>query len=151
QVDSELRKLAKLQGLELGALPEMSLLRVKTGDGGGDLVYTLLIDKAYSNISKMVSMGSRRLPENDRLTIVPGFVGSYPNFFFSVEKNRLGEFVNRIRTAGTEAELEALYDRFGIRRSNPAIWEYSDWFNQQHKKYRGLQAGLLDLSRYENL
>ena len=151
QVDNEIRNLAKLQGLELGALPEMSLLRVRTGDPEGDLVYTLLIDKAYSNISKMLSEGSRRLPENDRITVVPGFVGSYPNFFFSVEKNRLDEFVNRIRNARTENDLEQIYSQFGIRRTNPEIWQHADWFNAQHKKYRGLQAGLLDLSRYENL
>jgi hypothetical protein len=151
QVDNEMRRLAKLQGIELGALLEMSLVRVKTFDPDGDLVYTLLIDKAYSNISKMVSMGSRRLPENDRITIVPGFVGSYPNFFFSAEKNRLGEFVNKIRTARTEADLESFYSEFGIRRTHPEIWQNSDWFNEQHKKYRGLQAGLLDMSRYENL
>jgi hypothetical protein len=151
QVDRAMRRLAKSQGLELGALPEMSLLRVKTGEPEGDLVYTLLIDKAYSNISKMVSLGSRRRPENDRITIVPGFVGSYPNFFFSVDKSRLGEFEKSIRTARTEADREALYSRFGIRRTNPEIWQHADWFNEQHKKYRGLQAGLLDLSRYENL
>jgi hypothetical protein len=151
QVDNEMRRLAKLQGLELGALPELSLLRVKTDDPGGDLVYTLLIDKAYSNISKMVSMGSRRLPKNDRITIVRGFVGSYPNFFFSVAKNRLGEFVNKIRIARTKTDLESFYGEFGIRRTNPEIWQHSDWFNEQHKIYRGLQAGLLDMSRYENL
>jgi len=151
QADREMRKLAKLQGLSLGALPEMSLLRVKTGDPAEDLVYTLLIDKAYSNISKMVSLGSRRLPKNDRITIVPGFVGSYPNFFFSVEINRLGEFVNKIQSARNEADLEALYSQFGIRRTHPEIWQHSDWLNEQHKKYRGLQAGLLDMSRYENL
>ncbi len=99
----------------------------------------------------MLSKGSRRLPENDRITIYPGFIGSYPNFYFSVEKDRLGEFVNRIRTARTETDLEQLYSQFGIRRTNPEIWQHADWFNEQHKKYRGLQAGLLDLSRYENL
>lgn len=151
QVDSEIRNLAKLKGLELGALPEMTLLRVKTGEPEGDLVYTLLIDKAYSNISKMLSEGSRRLPENDRITIVPGFVGSYPNFFFSVEKNRLGEFVNMIRSAKIETDVDHLYTEFGIRRTNPEIWQHADWFNNQHPKYRGLQAGLLDMSRYDNL
>ncbi|MDD1611608.1 MAG: fatty acid cis/trans isomerase [Methylococcaceae bacterium] len=151
QVDREMRNLAKLKGLELRALPEMSLLRVKTGNPEGDLVYTLLIDKAYSNISKMLREGSSRLPENDKVTIVPGFVGSYPNFFFSVEKNRLGEFVNGIQSARTETDLEAFYSQFGIRRTNPEIWQHSDWFNEQQKKYRGLQAGLLDMSRYENL
>ena len=146
-----MRKFAKLKGLELGALPEMSLLRVKTGDPSGDLVYTLLIDKAYSNISKMLSEGSRRMPENDRITISPGFIGSYPNFFFSVEENQLGEFVTMIRNARTETDLEQFYGKFGIRRTNPEIWQNADWFNQQHKKYRGLNAGLLDMSRYENL
>lgn len=149
--DSELRTLAKLKGLELGALPEMSLLRVRTGDPEGDLVYTLLIDKAYSNISKMFSEGSLRMPENDRITIVPGFIGSYPNFYFSVEKEQLGEFVNMIRYARTNIDLDHLYSKFGIRRTNPEIWQNADWFNEQHKKYRGLNAGLLDLSRYENL
>ena len=150
-VDSEMRNLAKLKGLELGALPEMSLLRVRTGDPNEDLVYTLLIDKAYSNLSKMLTEGSRRLPENDKITIIPGIVGSYPNFFFSVEKNRVSEFVNRIKSARTETDLELVYSQFGIRRTNPDIWQHSDWFNEQHKKYRGLQAGLLDMSRYENL
>lgn len=151
QVDRELRRLARLQGLELGALPEMSLLRVKTGEPEEDLVYTLLVDKAYSNLSKLIREGSSRLPEKDKLTVVSGFVGSYPNFFFSVEQERLGEFVDAIRTARSQADLEALYSRFGIRRTHPDLWRQSDWFNQQHEKYRGLQAGLLDLSRYENL
>ncbi len=151
QVDGEMRKLAKLKGLELGALPEMSLLRVKTGDPSGDLVYTLLIDKAYSNISKILSEGSRRLPENDRITIAPGFIGSYPNFFFNVQEKQLAEFVDMIRFSRTEIDLDHLYSKFGIRRTNPDIWQQADWFNQQHKKYRGLNAGLLDISRYDNL
>jgi hypothetical protein len=151
QVDNEIRKLAKLSGRELAALPEMALLRVKTGDPEGDLVYTLLIDKAYSNISKMLSAGSRRMPENDRITIFPGFIGSYPNFFFSVEKNQLGEFVNTIRYARVDLDFENFYSKFGIRRTNPEIWQNADWFNQQHHKYRGLEAGLLDMNRYENL
>ncbi|MGZ8137325.1 MAG: fatty acid cis/trans isomerase, partial [Methylococcaceae bacterium] len=151
QVDSEMRNLAKLKGHELGALPEMSLLRIKTGEPQGDLVYTLLIDKAYNNISKMLSARSRRLPENDRITVTPGFVGSYPNFFFSVEKNQLAEFVDMIRNARTEIDLDNLYSKFGVRRTNPDIWRQADWFNEQHQKYRGLQAGLLDMSRYDNL
>jgi hypothetical protein len=151
QADREMRRLGRLRGGELAVLPEMSLLRVKTGDPGQDLVYTLLVDKAYSNLSKLLREGSRRLPENDRLTIVPGFVGSYPNFFFSVEKDKLGEFVSRVRTAKSGTGLESFYREFGIRRTDPEIWQYFDWFTEQHKKYRGLHAGLLDLSRYENL
>ncbi|MDD5411950.1 MAG: fatty acid cis/trans isomerase [Methylobacter sp.] len=151
EVDSKMRNLATLKGHELGALPEMSLLRVKTGNPDRDLVYTLLIDKAYSNISKMLSEGSRRIPENDKITIVPGFIGSYPNFSFVVDKNQLNEFIQMIRNARAESDLEQLYSKFGIRRTNPDIWQQMDWFNQEHQKYRGLEAGLLDMNRYENL
>jgi hypothetical protein len=151
QIDSELRKLAKLKGQELGALPDDMLLRVKTGAPDGDLVYTLLIDKAFSNISTMLAENFRRMPENDTITVYPGFIGSYPNFYFSVEKEQLGEFVDMIRYAKTENDLEQLYSKFGVRRTNPEFWQNTDWFNEQHKKYRGLNAGLLDLSRYENL
>ncbi len=151
QMDSILRNLATLQGGKLGALPEMSLLRVKTGDPKGDLVYTLLIDKAYTNLSKMLSEDSRRVPENDRMTIFSGFIGSYPNFFFSVEKNQLSEFVTMIKNAKTETDIDALYSRFGVRRTHSDIWQQADWFNTQHRQYRGLEAGLLDMSRYKNL
>ena len=151
QADSEMRKLAKLKGQELGALPDDMLLRVKTGDPEGDLVYTLLIDKAFSNISTMLGQNFRREPENDTITVYPGFIGSYPDFYFSVEKEQLGEFVDMIRFARTEIDIDNLYSKFGIRRTNPEIWQNADWFNEQHKKYRGLNAGLLDLSRYDNL
>lgn len=151
QTDNELRKLAKLKGNEFPALPDDILLRVKTGDSLGDLVYTLVIDKAYSNISTMLGQNFRREPQNDRITVYPGFIGSYPNFYFSVDKEQLGEFVDMIRNARTEINTEHLYSKFGIRRTNPEIWQNSDWFNEQHHKYRGLNAGLLDLSRYDNL
>jgi hypothetical protein len=151
QMDSILRNLAKLQGGKLGALPEISLLRVKTGDSNGDLVYTLLVDKAYTNLSKMLLEDAHRVPQNDRMTIFAGFIGSYPNFFFSVEQNQLSEFVTLIKNAKTETDIDVLYSRFGVRRTNPEIWQHADWFNEQHQRYRGLEAGLLDMSRYKNL
>jgi hypothetical protein len=151
QADSQMRKLAKLKGLKLGALPDDILLRVNTGDPQGDLVYTLLTNKAFSNISTMLGQNFRREPENDTMTVYPGFIGSYPDFYFSVEKGQLGEFVDMIRFARTEIDIDHLYSKFGIRRTNPEIWQQSDWFNGQHKKYRGMEAGLLDMSRYNNL
>jgi len=151
QVDNEMRRLAKLKGHELDALPAQTLLRVNTGETQGDLVYTLLIDNAYSNISAMIAMNSRRTPEKDRITIVPGFMGSYPNLFLSADKNQLPELVTMLQQAQTETVIDQVYDKFAIRRSNPDLWLQADWFNAQHKKSRGLEAGLLDLSRYNNL
>ncbi|MGR9087719.1 MAG: fatty acid cis/trans isomerase [Gammaproteobacteria bacterium] len=151
RADRQMRRLAQLKGFELGALPEVSLLRIKTEDHQEELVYSLVIDRSYSNISKMLSEGSRRQPERDKITIVPGFIGSYPNFFFSVDIARLGEWIRLVRDARDVAGMERLYNQFGIRRTHPEIWQYADWFNEQQPRYRGVESGLLDLSRYENL
>lgn len=151
RVDDALRRLAQLKGLDVSALPEMSLLRVKTGDRNGDLVYSLLVNKAYKNISNMLFEGPRRQPEKDSLTVYPGIIGSYPNFFFTVEMERLDEFVEAIRQAQSGPELENLYAQFGVRRTNPEIWQTLDWFNAQQALYKGVESGLLDMSRYENL
>jgi hypothetical protein len=151
QVDQAMRKLANLQGRALSVLPEMSLLRVKINDPATDLVYTLLVDQAYTNLSMMLLEETHRVPENDKLTIVPGFLGSYPNFFFNVEQNQLEQFITLIENAKTDSDKNQLYEQFGVRRSNPNIWQQADWFNEQHRKYRGLEAGLLDMSRYKNL
>ncbi len=151
QIEQQLRSLATTKGMALSNLPEISLLRINTGDPNKDQVYTLLVNRAFSNLSKMISIASKRIPEQDTLTVTPGFIGSYPNFFFNVPKARLTEFVNALRNAKNEADTEVIYTNFGIRRSNNDIWQQSDWFNQQHLKSRGLQAGLLDMSRYENL
>lgn len=149
QVNQQLRKLAQIRGHALYTLPDTMLLKVKTTQQ--DLVYTLLLDKAYSNISSMLADDARRLPEKDKLTIYAGFIGSYPNFFFSVDEQQLNEFIDGIIHAEDEDDMEKLYQRFGIRRTHPEFWQYADWFNEQHKKQRGLQAGLLDLNRYDNL
>lgn len=151
KTDQDIRQLTNLKGLELGVLPEMSLLRVETENPGEDKVYTLLVDRAFSNITWLLGEDSRRLPEQDELTVVPGIVGSYPNFFFHVQASQLTKFAQRLKTATNESEREQFYADYGIRRTNPEIWRYSDWFNQQNKKLKGLKGGLLDLSRYENL
>ena len=150
EVDASMRKLGELKGRELDVLPDMSLVRVRTKQENTDLVYTLLLNKSLKNVAVMIGENLRREPELDTLTVVPGFLGSYPNFFFNVEKEQLAEFIEAIRNARASKDKEAFYSRFGVRRSNPEIWQYSDWFNAQHKKYRDVQASLFDLNRYHN-
>jgi hypothetical protein len=151
QIDTQIAQLAALKGHQLAALPELSLLRIKTADPKNDRVYSLVVNKALSNISIAIGEDYRRTPEYDTLTVFPGFIGSYPNFFFSVRQQKIPQFVEMLSAASEKADRELFYKRFGIRRTHPEIWDYYDWFNQQHKNYRGLSAGLLDLSRYHNL
>ena len=139
-----------INGCEQAPCRNYHNLRVIIDAPEEDRVYSLITDKAYSNISKLLE-GSNRLPEQDSITIVPGFIGSYPNFFFTVEKAHLIEFINTLGVARTEIEKDALYSQFGLRRTHPKLWQHVDWFNQQYKEEKGISAGLLDMSRYENL
>ncbi|MGR9117682.1 MAG: fatty acid cis/trans isomerase [Gammaproteobacteria bacterium] len=150
-IDRAMRHLAQLGGHQIKALPEVSFVRVITGSPEQDLVYTLVVNKALSNVSFMFVESLRRVPERDTLTVVPGFLGSYPNFFFAVEKERLDDFVDSLKNAQTQEAIDAFYERFGIRRSNPEIWRHVDWFNEQHKRQNGLRSGLFDMNRYQNL
>lgn len=149
-VDQQMHQLANLSGAMLQYLPEMSLIKVKMAEPQEDMVYTLLANRAYSNISNLLFNEDNRLFEKDTLTVVPGFVGSYPNFFFNVDEKQLGEFVQMVAKAKNQADFADLYQQFGVRRTNPEIWQLSDWFNQQHRQKRGLEAGWLDMSRYGN-
>ncbi len=146
-----LNKISTIKGRELELLPEVSFLRIKSRRPENDLVYTLLHNKAFANVAFMIAENLRRKPKDDTLTIVPGFIGSYPNIFFTVSEEELGEFYSGLKNAKSKTAIEAFYSHFAIRHTNPEIWHNSDWFNDQHKKQRGLEAGIFDLSRYKNL
>jgi hypothetical protein len=144
-------ELSKLKGADLDLLPEMSIVKISGKQENTELIYTLLLNKALKNVAIMTSEDLRREPGLDTLTIVPGFLGSYPNFFFHVQEQQLPEFIEAIKYARSIEDREAFYAKYGIRRTNPEIWDYVDWFNAKHRKYRGLRAGLFDLNRYNNL
>lgn len=149
--DIAMNELSRLKGQELDLLPEMSIVKITSKQEKTELIYTFLLNKALKNVAFITSEESRREPDLDTLTIVPGFLGSYPNYFFHVEKEQLPALIEGIKHSRNSDEKEAFYRQFGIRRTNPEIWEYVDWFNVEHKKYRGLRAGLFDLNRYLNL
>ncbi len=150
-ITETIKKLSALKGEKLDVFPEMSLIRIRTSQKDNDRVYTILLNKALKNVAFMVGENLRRERKHDTLTIVPGFLGSYPNFFFNVPEEQLSDFISSIENIKNKKDKDDFYIKFGIRRTNPDIWQYVDWFNSQHKKYRGVRAGLFDLNRYHNL
>ena len=145
-----LRNMVKIKGPVLDNLPEISFLRITPTKGNEDLVYTLLVDKDLKNLSTLFAENIRRDPKKDRLTIVPGFLGSYPNFFFKVDQQKLSHFMADFALINDDNSRERFYSLYGIRRSHPDFWKYSDWFSRKYKLAAGIESGLFDLSRYEN-
>ena len=151
QIDQLARQLTKLIGKDLTALPEVSFLRVKTAKPEQDLVYTLIRNKNLRNVSFIFAEDLRREPEKDTLTVIPDFIGSYPNIFLAVSALQFTDFIDQLKHSQTETEIDRFYSHYGIRRNNPEIWQYYDFFNQKHLSQQPETGGLFDMNRYENL
>jgi hypothetical protein len=151
--DKKLRKqigrLQQTQGVGLSVLPEASILRVD--DATGKRIYfTLLHNKSYSNISQLLNGNERRRPAEDNLTVVPGIIGAYPNAFFKTTTVTLGEFVDQFASLQSEADYDALLDNFGIRRTNPDFWAFSDALQRDYLQIEPVTGAILDYNRFEN-
>jgi hypothetical protein len=151
QIDTMMRTLADLKGEEIAALPEVSFLRVKTADPEKDRVYTLIRNQKLRNVSFLFGENLRREPDKDTLTVVPGFMGSYPNIFFGVSQQQLAGFIEQLKHSQSSANVDLFYSLYGIRRTNPEIWQYYDWFNKKYRDESPDNWGIFDLNRYENL
>ncbi len=151
QIDTMMRKLADLKGEEIAALPEVSFLRIKTADPATDPVYTLVRNQKLLNVSFIFGENLRREPKKDTLTVVPGFLGSYPNIFFSVSQPQLAGFIDQLKRSSTATDADLFYGLYGIRRTNPKIWQHYDWFTKKYRDEQPENSGLFDMNRYENL
>jgi hypothetical protein len=117
---------------------------------GGDRHFTVLSNNALSNVAEMFGEAKRRLPDEDTLTVVNGFVGAYPNAFFAVDAAQLPEFVAAMGRLASEADYDALLTRFGIRRTDDRFWAHSDALADAYRRWAPKEAGLFDYNRFEN-
>ncbi|MCK9798818.1 fatty acid cis/trans isomerase [Pseudomonas sp. MAFF 302030] len=131
-------------------LPEASLLRIETASGKREF-YSLLRNRAHSNVAFMLGEALRYQPGLDTLTIYPGVLSSYPNFIFNIPAQQVPEFVTQMENAKDAAALEKIVDRWGIRRSHPQFWQYFHDQTRYLDETDPREAGVLDMNRYENL
>ena len=144
-----LQRLAGLEGTGTSHLPEVSFLTV-TGVAGGERHYTLLHNSAHTNISTLFQETRNRLPAEDTVTLVDGFLGAYPNAFHEVAARDLPAFVDAVAGLAGEADYAQLMTRFGIRRTDSRFWPHSDSLHAAYARSAPVEAGLFDYSRYEN-
>ncbi len=116
----------------------------------GDHVVTLLRDSGYSNIAQLFWEQERRLPEEDQMTVVAGFLGAYPNSFFQVSEQDLDKFVAQVNALETTADYEALLANYGVMRNSSWFWRVSDKFHRMQQQRAGVEAGLFDYNRYQH-
>ena len=146
---SQLQSLADLEGASLSWLPEMSVLRIE-GSSGGPRYFTLLRNTAHANVAHLAREKSELRPGENTLTLVPGFIGAYPNALWRVQAGELPVLRAAIAGMASEADYRKLADRFALRRTNPQFWAASDALHDAYGAWAPLEAGLFDYNRFEN-
>jgi len=131
-------------------MPDVSFVRVNVGNPDKDLAYTLIRNKAHTNVALLLNEEKRREPEKDTLTAYGGLLGSYPNFIFSVPLDRIGEFAADLTSVQTREQFTEVVGRYGFSRTNPAIWTNFQWFVDYMRRTRPIQ-GVYDLNRYKKV
>ena len=144
----ELNRLAALRGRALSHLPEAAILTVR--DGARERHFSLIANRAHSNVAELFDETERRLPAEDSLLVANGFIPAYPNAFFVVEAVKLPAFVDAVARLGSESDYSALMDSFGIRRTDPRFWPHSDALHLAWRQSAPREAGLFDYNRFEN-
>ena len=119
-------------------------------DGADDLAYTVILNKAYTNITSMFEDEDRRDRSQDTLTVVRGMTGSYPNFFFEIDISDVDAFVASFEAVRDREDYEKFVGLYGIRRTNTDFWSIADWFQNRVVQDEPLRAGIFDLNRYRN-
>ncbi|HEB57267.1 MAG TPA: isomerase [Gammaproteobacteria bacterium] len=154
QTDQSMREIARIRGEVIQVFPDLAYVRVKAGRQQY-LVYSLIRDKAYKNLSSFMANGEdveRDIQDikNDRMTVLKGLEGAYPNFFFDVKQNNIEQFAHEYAAIRNMKDYERFVARFGVRRTQTDFWKVADWFQARYAEQQPLLSGLLDLNRYRN-
>jgi hypothetical protein len=134
----------------INQLPEATMLRVQATDGKREL-YSMLRNRAHSNVAFLLGDESRYQPGLDTLTIYPGVMSSYPNFMFNIPAVEVPEFVDAMAQARDAEAFDRIVQRWGIRRSHPQFWNFFHDLTRYIQETEPAEAGVLDMNRYENL
>lgn len=149
-VEQQLGKISKIKGEILSVFPEVALLKINRDGGDTDEVYTFIHNKAYKNISFILDDLDGRDKSMDSLTVYKGVLGAYPNFFYTVDENDIGNFTERLINIKNRDDYERFVGLYGVRRTASDFWSVVDWMHQQHAKQSPRAYGVLDLYRYSN-
>ncbi len=125
----------------------LAYLRVRIPDKK-DVVASLVINRWHDNVTYLFGENGVLDSSRDRVDVLKGFIGSYPNYFFDVTLAQLPDFLNLLANMqGNEQELQR-FQTYGINRADDDFWTGYDWFQKRFYQDKPVQAGLFDLNRY---
>lgn len=144
-----LQQLANVRGDSLRWWPETVLLRVDAPPHAARY-FTVLRNTGHLNVATLLRESAALAPSEQTLTVVPGFIGAYPNALMRSTVAELPALARRAATLASEADYRVLADRHAIRRTDPGFWAASDALMQAYRQWAPAEAGLLDYGRLQN-
>jgi len=144
-----LKPLMAIQGKAATIMPETSIILLEQSDGQKRL-FTITSDRAYSNLTSLFAEQKNRLPEEDALTVMYGVSSAYPSVILYVKDAQLADLSQRIKNLASEEDYSKLLDIYGVRRTHPNFWQFSDIIHQELRRINPITYGLLDYNRLEN-
>lgn len=151
RADRVMRLVADMRGMQVQPLPDVTFVHVVTPEGTEDLAYTIVRNKALSNNSMMFMENRRRIPDNDTLTVVRGYVGSYPNSFAVIPIESIENCVNDYLHIKDKLDYYNFAKTYAVQRNSDLFWEESDWHYQTFLNRQPVEAGLFDMFRYHRI
>ena len=145
----QLRNLAAVRGASLAWLPEALVLRVDAAPNA-PLYFSLLRNTGHLNVSHLMREKGQLAPDEDTLTVVPGFIGAYPNAILRATPAELPALTAALGALTSRADYSRFADRFVIRRTSAAFWPASDALAAAYRQWSPLEAGLFDYNRLDN-
>lgn len=144
-----LQDLAAVNGMPLQHIPEQSIMRLRLQDGSERLI-SLIRNRAHSNVAQLFNEKDRLIPQEQTLTVAEGIVGAYPNALFDVSEKDLRGFVEAVANLDSEQSYSRLLSSYGVRRTHPQFWQFSDAVHALYFQRDRVDSGFLDYNRLEN-
>jgi hypothetical protein len=145
---NSLAPLEDLMGQAVTLMPEITFVEISVESN--KRYVTLVSNNAHLNITSLFGEKKFRAPEEDTMSVIPGFLGAYPNAFLVVDEADLNGFVDRVSTMLTEGDYTRLLDDYGVRRTSTNFWQQGDAFHAAYKIDAPVEYGLFDYNRLEN-
>ena len=145
----QLQKLAAVGGASLSWLPEAVVLRVDAAPNAPQY-FSLLRNTGHRNVSHLMREEGQLAPDENTLTVVPGFIGAYPNAILRVSRAELPALTTALGALRSQADYSRFADRFVIRRTSADFWPASDALVTAYRDWSPLEAGLFDYNRLDN-
>lgn len=127
----------------------LAYVRIKVNDKIEDDVYfSIVINRWHKDVTTLYGENIRLCPKKDSAVFIKGFVGSYPNYFFEVDRSDIPDFLDVFKTFDGSSKSVQRLNRYGVNRARADFWEVYDRFQKRFIESDPVRAGLFDLNRY---